>query len=185
MAHSYSSCLMHYVFSTKNRRKTIAPELRERLWAYLGGIARENHMKALAVGGTYDHVHILVSLPATVSVSKAIQLIKGGSSKWIHETFPFHADFALQEGYGAFSIGISGVKNTTRYVDAQEEHHRTKTFEEEYLAFLKKHDIEYDERYVWGWDSIVPTGLPPGLTRLPGDESPGYSHLSLRDSGRT
>ena len=150
MAHSYSSCLMHYVFSTKNRRKTISSELRERLWPYLGGIARENDMKALAVGGTDDHVHILVSLPATVSVSKAIQLIKGGSSKWIHETFPFHADFAWQEGYGAFSIGTSGVKDTMRYVDAQEEHRRTKTFEEEYLAFLKKHDIEYDERYVWG-----------------------------------
>lgn len=150
MAHSYSSCLIHYVFSTRSRQKVISPELRERLWPYLGGIARENDLKALAVGGTDDHVHILVSLPARVSVSKAIQLIKGGSSKWIHDTFAGHRDFAWQEGYGAFSIGISGAEETIHYIDAQEEHHRAKTFEEEYLAFLRRHDIEYDERCVWG-----------------------------------
>lgn len=107
-------------------------------------------MRALTAGGTDDHVHVLLSLPATVSVSKALQLIKGGSSKWIHETFPRHRDFARQEGYGAFTIGLSGVADTVRYIDEQEEHHRTQTFEEEYLAFLRKHDVEYDERYVWG-----------------------------------
>lgn len=85
----------------------ITEPLQERLWPYLGGIARENDMTALAVGGVVDHVHILLALPATVSISKAIQLIKGGSSKWIHETFPQHRGFAWQEGYGAFSIGIS------------------------------------------------------------------------------
>ena len=88
MPHSYSSCLVHYIFSTKERRKMISPEVRERLWAYLGGIARENGMKALAIGGTDDHVHVLVSLPSTLPVAKAIQLLKGGSSKWLHDTFP-------------------------------------------------------------------------------------------------
>jgi len=150
MAHSYSCCLVHYVFSTKERRKAIALELRQRLWSYMGGIARENGMKALAVGGTDDHVHTLVSLPATPSIAKAIQLIKGGSSKWIHDTLPAHANFAWQEGYGAFSIGVSGVNETMAYINAQEEHHQTRTFEEEFRVFLAKHNVEYDERYVFG-----------------------------------
>ena len=84
-----------------------------------------------------------------MAVAKALQLIKGGSSKWIHDTFPAHQDFAWQEGHGAFSIGISGVADTIAYINEQEQHHRTRTFEEEYLEFLKKHDIQYDERYVW------------------------------------
>lgn len=88
MSHSYSSCSIHYVFSTKGRKKTIAAEIRPRLWAYVGGIARENNMTALAVGGTDDHMHVLVELPSTLSVAKAIQLIKGGSSKWLHDSFP-------------------------------------------------------------------------------------------------
>lgn len=150
MSHSYSSCLIHYVFSTKERRKTITREMRERLWSYLGGIARENGMKALAVGGTDDHVHMLVSLPATLSVAKAIQLIKGASSKWVHDTFPPLATFAWQEGYGAFSVAVSGVDDTIAYIDTQEEHHRTRTFEDEFITFLKRHGIEYDARYVFG-----------------------------------
>ncbi|MEK6675830.1 MAG: IS200/IS605 family transposase [Planctomycetota bacterium] len=150
MPHSYSSCLVHYVFSTKERCKLITPDLRERLWAYLGGIARENEMKALAVGGTEDHVHMLVSLPSTLSVAKGIQLIKGGSSKWIHDTFPEHRAFAWQEGYGAFSVGVSGIDDTCAYINAQREHHRVRTFEEEFTAFLKRHGIAYDERHVFG-----------------------------------
>src|SRR5438067_10357633 len=110
MPHSYSSSLFHCVFSTKGRRKFISPDLAERLWPYLGGIARENRMKALAVGGVEDHVHVLLAVPATLPVSKCVQLLKGNSSKWIHDTFNQHWDFEWQEGYGAFSIGISGVQ---------------------------------------------------------------------------
>ena len=150
MAHSYASCLIHYVFSTNNRRNTLSGNVRERLWPYLGGIARENGMKALAVGGTDNHAHMLVSLPTTLAIAKAIQLLKGGSSKWVHDTFPTHRDFAWQEGYGAFSIGVSGIPDTVAYINNQEEHHRTKTFEDEYVAFLVKHGIEFDNRYVWG-----------------------------------
>ncbi len=128
----------------------ISPEVRERLWAYLGGIARENGMKALAVGGTDDHVHVLVSLPSTLPIAKAIQLLKGGSSKWLHDTFPWMKSFAWQEGYGAFSIGVSGVADTVAYIAGQEKHHRTWTFEQEYVEFLKKHDIDYDDQYVFG-----------------------------------
>jgi REP element-mobilizing transposase RayT len=141
---------MHVVFSTKERCHTITSALRKRLWAYIGGIARENGMNALAVGGTDNHVHVLLVLPSTMPLAKAVQLIKGGSSKWIHDQFPPHASFAWQEGYGAFSIGMSGVNDTVAYIEAQEEHHRAKTFEEELLAFLRRHNIAYDERYVLG-----------------------------------
>ena len=116
----------------------------------MGGIARDNKMKALAVGGVDDHVHMLLSLPSTLPISKAMQLIKGGSSKWIHDVFPTRRDFAWQEGYGAFSIGISQIDDTKQYIANQHEHHRVKSFEEEFLAFLEKHGIEYDPRYVWG-----------------------------------
>ena len=144
--HSFNSCLIHCVWSTKNRASFLDSDLRERLWPYLGGIARENKMKALAVGGTVDHVHILVSLPGTLSVAKTIQLLKGNSSKWIHETFPKRADFAWQEGYGAFSIGVSGIEATVRYIQNQEEHHRRRTFRDEFVAMLRKHGLDYEER---------------------------------------
>lgn len=149
MAHSYMSCHVHYFFSTKQRRCLITPEIRPQLWACFGGIARENKMKAVAVGGTDDHVHILLSLPATVTLAKAAQLIKGGSSLWIHELFPNQRDFAGQEGYGAFTVSVSQLDKTIAYINNQETHHRKKTFQEEYLEFLKKHGVEYDERYLW------------------------------------
>src|SRR5712692_5237174 len=150
MSHRYESLLVHGIFSTKNRKPLIAKDVSPRLWAYIGGICRTNGFKALAVGGVEDHAHILLSLPATLSVAKAIQLIKGGSSKWVHDTFPVHRGFAWQEGYGAFSIGVSQIEAAIAYIQSQPEHHRTKTFEEEFLGFLKKHGIEYDPRYVWG-----------------------------------
>jgi putative transposase len=150
MAHSYISSLYHVVFSTKERRKQIDADLQSRLWPYLGGIAREHDLKALAVGGVEDHVHLLLSLPSTLAVAKALQLQKGGSSKWIHDEFPTHGDFAWQEGYGAFSIGVSQVDDTVRYIADQAEHHHTKSFQEEFLAFLERHGFEYDPRYVWG-----------------------------------
>jgi REP element-mobilizing transposase RayT len=104
MAHTCCSLLFHCVFSTKERRKIIPEELQERLWAYMGGIAREHGMKALAVGGMEDHVHILLSLPSTKTVANAMREIKAGSSGWMHETCNIQA-FEWQEGYGAFSIG--------------------------------------------------------------------------------
>jgi REP element-mobilizing transposase RayT len=150
MANSYISCYLHVVFSTKNRRPLIDSDLQKRLWPYLGGIARENGIKALSIGGISDHVHLLLSLPSTITIAKSVQLIKGGSSKWIHETFPVKKDFAWQEGYGAFSINISIIEETIKYIERQEEHHRKRSFKEEYFDFLKKHGIEYDERYVLG-----------------------------------
>jgi hypothetical protein len=88
-------------------------------------------------------------MPTTLSTAKGIQLIKGGSSTWVHETFPEMRDFAWQEGYGAFSVSVSHLDETIAYIKNQEEHHRQKSFQEEYLAFLKKHEIDYDEKYLW------------------------------------
>jgi REP element-mobilizing transposase RayT len=122
--------------------------LESRLWPYLGGIAKENRMKALAISGTTDHVHALLSLPGMMSFAKAVQLIKGGSSKWIHDTFPRQGKFAWQEGYGAFSVSASQVPKTISYINNQKEHHRKKTFQEEFLELLEKHGIEYDQRFV-------------------------------------
>jgi putative transposase len=146
---SYVSSYFHCVFSTKERRPLIAPALRDRLWPFLGGIARQNKMKAIEIGGVEDRVHILLSLPSTLPVSKALQLIKGGSSKWVHETFPEHRLFAWQEKYGAFSVSVSQLDKIIQYIKGQEEHHQRLTFQDEFLELLKKHRIEYDERYLW------------------------------------
>jgi REP element-mobilizing transposase RayT len=148
MANTYTSAHIHYVFSTKNRLPYIVGDLKPRLWAFMGGIARDNGMKALGIGGVADHVHLLVSLPSNLSIAKAIQLIKGGSSSWVHTTFPEAKDFAWQTGYGAFSVSVSRLADTLAYIENQEEHHRTKSFQEEYLAFLNKHGVAYDEKYV-------------------------------------
>jgi REP-associated tyrosine transposase len=149
MPHSYVTNLMHCVFSTKERFPLITSDLEVRLWPYLGGIARENRMKAIVIGGTSDHVHALLSLPATTSFAKAAQLIKGGSSKWIHDTFREHRKFAWQEGYGAFSVSSSQVDKTIAYIRRQKEHHRRRSFQDEFIELLEKHGIEYDRRYVF------------------------------------
>jgi REP element-mobilizing transposase RayT len=143
--HSFVSSLHHCVFATKRREPVLTPAIRERLWPYLGGIARENGMKTLAIGGVADHVHVLLSLPATMSISKAMQLLKGNSSKWIHETFPALRSFAWQEGYGAFSIGVSNIEDTRLYISNQEEHHRTRTYREEVITFLERHRLPFDD----------------------------------------
>ena len=149
MANTFTSLHYHVIFSTKQRDPWISHDHEERVWKFIGGIARENGMKALLVGGMPDHVHLALALPPAQSVSKAMQLLKGGSSKWIHETFPEHHQFAWQEEYGAFSVSVSQLDKTIEYIKGQEEHHRKMTFQEEFLALLKKHHIEYDERYLW------------------------------------
>jgi REP element-mobilizing transposase RayT len=146
---SYVSSYAHCVFSTKDRRSLLTPPLRERLWPYLGGIARENGIKAVSIGGIEDHVHLLLSLPATMPIAKAMQLIKGGSSKWVHETFSDQRLFAWQSKYGAFSVSVSQLDRIIHYIGNQEAHHSKMNFQEEFLMLLKKHGIEYDERYLW------------------------------------
>jgi len=133
------------VFATKNREPFITPGFRERLHAYIGGIAQKHRFCALAVGGIEDHVHVLLSLPSTLSLSKAVQLIKGGSSHWVHETFPERTYFQWQEGYGAFSLGISQLPNTRAYIDRQIERHQTMDYEEELREILNKHEMDVAE----------------------------------------
>lgn len=142
MSHSHICCLVHVVFATAERRPSFRADVRERLHAYLGGISRENRIVCLAVGGTADHVHLLLSLPQTVSVAKAVQVLKSGSSKWIHENFAGSRKFEWQEGYGAFSIGVSQKETTLRYIQTQADHHKRISFADELKKFLAVHGIE-------------------------------------------
>jgi REP element-mobilizing transposase RayT len=150
MANTYTSLHYHIVFSTRNREPFLTREIRDQLFPYLGGIARQDDMTLIGVGGMADHVHCLVMIPATVSLSKAVQILKGVSSKWIHSQFPALAKFSWQDGYAAFTVSLSNIPEVLKYIERQEEHHRKKSFQEEYVAFLKAHDIPYDERYVLG-----------------------------------
>ena len=150
MSSTLTCIRIHFVFSTMNRKKSIDPEIRSRLWAYMGGIARENKMVAYAIGGTDDHAHVLLSMPPSISPSKAIQLIKGASSRWINETFPRKEKFSWQQGYSAFSLSPSKLNKTIHYIQNQEEHHIMKAFTDEHLKFLRGHSIDFDEKNVLG-----------------------------------
>ncbi|GAH02703.1 unnamed protein product, partial [marine sediment metagenome] len=145
---SYISCYVHYVFSTKNQEKWLKSDIREKLFPYIGGICRENNFKLIKAGGVDDHLHLLVSLPSTITIAKVIQYLKGGSSRWIHETFGDMKNFAWQEGYGAFTIGVSQIDRTIKYITNQEDHHRKKTFREEFIDILNYHGIEFEEKYL-------------------------------------
>ena len=150
MAHSFVNNNLHCVFSTKERQNLIRPEFEQRLWKLIVSVAAERGMRVPAIGGIENHVHILLSVPAVLPLAKAIQSIKGVSSKWINEKFPGRGRFAWQEGYGAFSVSASQIENTIRYIRNQKKHHQKQTFEEEYIGFLKKNGMEYDERFVFG-----------------------------------
>ena len=149
MAHTFTSLLVHVIFSTKDRLPHLDAEVRSRLFPYMGGILREAGARPVLVNGVADHVHGLVGLPTTASVADMMRVLKTNSSKWVHEEWPTLRGFAWQTGYGAFSVSRSNVDEVERYIARQEEHHRTVTFQEEYVAFLRRHGIAYDERYVW------------------------------------
>jgi putative transposase len=149
MANTYTSLHYHIVFSTKNRERWIAPEIEERLWSYLAGIAKQNKMTPIQIGGVEDHVHLLLGASPTMAPSKIAQLVKGGSSAWIHDTFPDMKAFAWQDGYGGFTVSCSNIESVASYIRGQREHHRSRTFQDEYLALIQKHGVSYDERYLW------------------------------------
>lgn len=149
MPNTYSALYYHLVFSTKDREPTITPDIQQRLWEYLGGIIRENDGVALRIGGIEDHIHILLAITPSTAPSRMVQQIKGGSAKWIHANFPALAEFAWQDGYGAFTVSRSVLDEVGHYIDRQREHHRRVTFAEEYRAFLDKHGVDYDERYLF------------------------------------
>ncbi len=147
--HTFSEVLCHVIFSTKGRAALIDDELRPRLHSYVGGIIRELGGTAIAVGGTADHVHVLLRLPPSVSMSDAMRVVKTNSSRWVHETSPNRRSFAWQTGYGAFSVSESNRQTVCDYIGNQEDHHRRTSFQEEYLAFLQRHGVDYDERFVF------------------------------------
>ena len=140
MPQSFADLKYHLIFSTKGRLPRIVPELASPLYEYIGGIVRNLGGKLLAFGGMPDHVHLLVSLGRDKSMSEVMRLIKTNSSKWLHETRP-DVPFAWQDGYGAFTVSHSRLADVTSYISGQEEHHRTKTFEEEFHEFFRKHGI--------------------------------------------
>ena len=147
MPSTHLSLHYHLVFSTKDRVASIATDVRPRLHAYRGGIVRQIGAVPLEIGGTADHVHAVVGLKATHSVADVLRTMKGDSSKWMHQEHL--VKFSWQEGYGAFTVSRSNVEAVRQYVRNQETHHRTRSFQEEYLEFLQKHEIEFDERYLW------------------------------------
>lgn len=148
MPQSYTDLLFHIVFSTKDRLPQLTPDVRERVFAYLGGIARNHNAAAIEIGGVDDHLHILARLHPMMGVAEFIRVIKSNSSGWVHETWPSR-EFAWQTGYGAFSVSRSRVPEVVQYIRNQEEHHKLRDFKAEFLELLRKHEVEYDERYIW------------------------------------
>ncbi len=147
MSHAFTRSHVHVVFSTKDRRKIISKDVQPQLWSYIAGICRNQKMVPVAVGGIEDHVHLLFHLPPTLTLSKAISLLKANSSKWINE---HGRGFAWQEGYGAFNVSASNLDRVAEYIRNQEKHHQKISFEDEFLVLLKKHGIEFDPKYVFG-----------------------------------
>ena len=149
MPQSLVKMLVHIVFSTKNRANIITPEVEPKLFGYMNGIIENNKSKLILANGTMNHVHLLVSLGKTISISELIGDIKRDSSKQIKLLGDSFQDFHWQEGYGAFSVGQTQVKEVMKYIANQKEKHAKRSFESEFRYFLKKYEIEYDEQYVW------------------------------------
>jgi putative transposase len=149
MPQSLSYLLTHIVFSTKDRAPVLDATVRPALHAYLATVARNVDCECFRVGGVADHVHLAVRLSRTITMAQLIEDLKISSSKWLKTQSPALATFAWQRGYGAFSVGPSDLNALLHYIDTQEEHHKTRTFQDEYRTFLMKYGIEYDERYVW------------------------------------
>ena len=149
MTNTYTNLFFHVVFSVKERRSLLSVELREQLYPYMNGIAKNKKFQIISIGGTDDHVHLLLWLPPDISLSKSIQFIKGGSSKWIHDNFVDLKVFFWQEGYGAFTVSNSQMDVVKKYILNQELHHKKMDFEEEYRELLKRNNIEFDERYLF------------------------------------
>jgi REP element-mobilizing transposase RayT len=150
MASTFSSLFYHVVFSTKDRQRSMARSWRADLYAYIGGIVRDERGTLLAAGGTADHVHLLILSPPNITVSKMVGTLKAGSSRWVNAEGKSQGRFEWQRGYGAFSVSMSQIPAVKQYIANQEEHHRKTTFREEIVALLSKHGIEYDERYLLG-----------------------------------
>lgn len=149
MANTYTQIHIHFVFAVKYRLGVIQSEWKEALYKYITGIAQNNNHKLLVINGMPDHIHILIGVRPSQSISDLMKDIKQSSSKWINENKFTKVHFEWQEGYGAFSYSKSQINTVIKYIQNQEEHHKTKTFLEEYLEILQKFEIEYDEKYIF------------------------------------
>jgi REP element-mobilizing transposase RayT len=149
MSHTYTYLATHIVFSTKDRLPVITSDFKPKLWAYLNGIVANLGGKAIAINGMADHAHLLVLLPPTIAMAEALRMLKANSSKWVHENQREQGKFVWQSGYAAFSVSKSGIEDVVRYIETQEEHHRKFSYQDELLALLHKHEVEYDPRYIW------------------------------------
>jgi len=147
VSHSYVQNIVHLVFSTKERRMLIPAEFQPRLWAYVAGICKKNEIFVHAVGGMEDHIHLLIQVSATLTLAKAVLTVKSNSSRWAHER---GQKVTWQEGYGAFSVSASNLSTVEQYVRNQAVHHRKMSFEEEFVALLRKHGLEFDAKHVFG-----------------------------------
>ncbi len=146
MSHTYVQNIIHVVFSTKGRRKMVPSKMKKRLWSYVAGICKNEKVFVHAIGGMEDHIHLLLQLPATVALASVVASIKSNSSRWMGEQ---GHDFSWQKGYGGFSVSASNRATVVRYIQNQESHHKKMSFEEEFIAFLKKHGVEFDPKYVF------------------------------------
>ncbi len=149
MPHSFSSLLIHAIFSTKGRLRYMDTELRSNLFPYMGGILRELGATTRLINGTEDHVHLLLNLPAELSVSECMRVLKANSSRWVHQTVPRRRAFGWQTGYAAFTVSASNEDAVFEYIRNQEGHHRRISFEEEFVALLRKHRVPFDEKFLW------------------------------------
>ena len=149
MPQSLSKVVLHIIFSTKNREPWLDSGVRPRIHGYLATICRDLGAALVHVGGVADHVHIVTTLPRTVSQAQIVEQIKKTSSKWIKELNARYRSFFWQRGYGVFSVSPSQLDSVLKYIEGQQEHHRTRTFQEEYRALLRRHGVDFDERYVW------------------------------------
>jgi REP element-mobilizing transposase RayT len=147
MSHTFIKNHLHVVFSTKERQRLIPQEVQPQLWSYMAGICRNQKMISVSIGGVEDHVHLLFHLSATLTLSRAITLLKANSSKWMNE---HGRNFAWQEGYAAFSVSASNLERVALYIRHQKEHHTKMSFEDEFLTFLRKNRMEFDPQYVFG-----------------------------------
>ena len=150
MAATYSNLLYHIVFSTKERRGLITAAIEPELYAYIGGIVRNNDGKLLEIGGIKDHIHLLLKLPPKLAVSDVIRDVKANSSKWLNEEKSKFRSFSWQDRFAAFSVSESQVGRVRAYIRRQKEHHRRQDFKTELVTLLRKNRIEFDERYLWG-----------------------------------
>ncbi len=146
---TYTNLTYHVVFSTKYRAKTIESDFRDRLYHYVGGIVRGQKGHLIEIGGVEDHVHLLSNLSPVHAVSDAIRNIKANASKWINELPESDGKFRWQKGYGAFSVSYSQIELVEKYIQNQQEHHRTRSFREEYIAMLQRHNIPFDPKYLF------------------------------------